>query len=96
MTIDVGQLITWIVVGAIAGWLASIVMTGHRFSTLTHIILGLIGAFVGGILFTLFKIQVPPSLAAIKFTIGLADIIVAFVGAIVVLLIAFLIYRRRV
>jgi uncharacterized membrane protein YeaQ/YmgE (transglycosylase-associated protein family) len=96
MTIDISQLITWIVIGAIAGWLATLVLRNHRWSTMASIGLGLIGAIVGGILFSLFHIQMPAALEAVKLTISLADIIIAFIGAIVILLLASVFYRGRV
>lgn len=94
--INVGDLITWIVIGAIAGWLASVVLRGRGMRPIWNVIIGLIGAVVGGFIFQIFKIQVPPSLAAIKLDLSLAQIIIAFVGAIVVLLLVHLLYRRAV
>jgi uncharacterized membrane protein YeaQ/YmgE (transglycosylase-associated protein family) len=61
-----------------------------------NIIIGLIGAVVGGFIFQALKIQVPPSLANLKIDFSLANIIIAFVGAIVVLLLVHLLYSRRV
>lgn len=46
---DIVNIIAWIVVGAIAGWLASIVMkTNASQGLLTDIIVGIIGGFLGG------------------------------------------------
>jgi len=75
-TINIDQLITWIVIGAIAGWLATLVMRNGRFGTLAGIALGLIGAIVGGILFALLHITLPAGLESAKLTISLADIII--------------------
>src|SRR5260221_10650418 len=94
LSFNLGQLLTWIIIGAIAGWLAGLVLRGRHMGTLWNIIIGLIGAIVGGILFNLLKIPIPAALNA-SIELKLADIIIAFVGAIVVLLIASLIYRRR-
>lgn len=42
-------LISWILVGGIAGWLASKIMnTDHSMGLLANIVVGVIGAFVGG------------------------------------------------
>ena len=95
MTIDVSTLIVWIIVGAIAGWLAGLLMRGHSLGTLTNIIVGLLGALVGGILFTLLHLSVPSFLNG-QLTVKVADIVIAFVGAVVVLLIVSLLRRRRV
>ena len=41
-------LLTWIVVGLIAGWLAGLVVKGGGFGVIGDIILGIVGALVGG------------------------------------------------
>src|SRR5689334_22701252 len=45
-----GGVISWLVVGLIAGWLAGMVMRGGGFGVLGDIIVGLIGSFLGGVL----------------------------------------------
>jgi uncharacterized membrane protein YeaQ/YmgE (transglycosylase-associated protein family) len=40
--------IFWIVIGGVAGWLAGVVMKGGGFGLLMDIVLGIVGAFVGG------------------------------------------------
>lgn len=47
------DLILWIVLGAISGWIASMVM-GASNTLLTDIILGVVGALVGGFIMSLF------------------------------------------
>jgi len=69
----------WIIVGAIAGWLADMVVPGVKVGVLGAIIAGILGGVVGGWLFSLL------GLGASGGMIG--SIIVAFVGAIIVLLI---------
>jgi len=71
--------ITWIVVGTIAGLLASATMRGSGFGLLGDLLLGIAGAFVGTWIFHEFSWRLP--LDGIP---GL--IVVAFVGAVVVLL----------
>jgi uncharacterized membrane protein YeaQ/YmgE (transglycosylase-associated protein family) len=48
------NILTWIIFGAIAGWVASI-LTGrnHRMGCLSNIIIGILGAFLGGFLMNL-------------------------------------------
>ena len=71
-------LLSWIVVGLIAGWLASMVMRGGRGNIVTDIIVGIIGALVGGFLAgQLFG--VPNAVNGINLT----SIVVAFLGAVV-------------
>ena len=48
-------ILTWLVLGLAAGWLASVVMgTSSKQGMMMDIILGLIGAFVGGFLMNIF------------------------------------------
>ena len=42
----------WIVVGLLAGWLAGKITRGHGFGCVVNILLGLIGAVIGGWIFT--------------------------------------------
>jgi uncharacterized membrane protein YeaQ/YmgE (transglycosylase-associated protein family) len=95
MQINIATLIVWIVVGAIAGWLAGLLLRGHGFGTLANIFIGLIGALVGGILFSLLHITLPSVFnQPLSFTLG--DVIIAFIGAVVVILIVSLLRRRGV
>ncbi len=50
-------LIGWIVIGLLAGWIAGQITRGQGFGCIVDIILGLIGAVIGGWLFT--KLQIP-------------------------------------
>jgi uncharacterized membrane protein YeaQ/YmgE (transglycosylase-associated protein family) len=80
------DILTWIIVGLVAGVLASLVVGG--FGLLADIIIGIAGAFVGGWLFRQFGWHAPFS--------GLAGtIFVAFIGAVVLLAILRLIRRAR-
>ncbi len=83
--------LTWIIVGLIAGILASVVMGGIGYGIIGDIIVGIIGAFLGGWLFSRLGVNTPFG--------GLAGtIFVAFIGAVVLLFIIRLIGRgsRRV
>jgi uncharacterized membrane protein YeaQ/YmgE (transglycosylase-associated protein family) len=71
-------LLSWIVVGLIAGWLANQTMRGGRGNAVTDIVVGIIGGLVGGFLAgELFG--VPNAVNGINVT----SIVVAFLGAIV-------------
>lgn len=48
LTLSPGGIISWIVVGLIAGWLAGVMVSGGGFGIIRDIVLGLIGALVGG------------------------------------------------
>jgi len=81
-------LFTWIIVGAIAGWLAGKVMKGRGFGLFGNIIIGVIGALVGGWL--------AGSLLNITSAISgfnLQTILIAFLGSVIVLYIAKLIRK---
>jgi uncharacterized membrane protein YeaQ/YmgE (transglycosylase-associated protein family) len=41
-------LLVWLVIGAIAGWLAGVIVKGYGFGIVGNIIVGIVGAFVGG------------------------------------------------
>ncbi len=75
---ELGGIIVWIIVGAIAGFLASKVLTGKGMGLIWDIVVGILGAFVGGWL---------ASLAHISVTNILVQIVVAFVGAVILLVI---------
>jgi uncharacterized membrane protein YeaQ/YmgE (transglycosylase-associated protein family) len=77
------HVVVFLIIGAIAGWLASWIVGGS--GLLTYLLSGVIGAFVGGYLFTALKINLP-----IK-NVWLSQIVTATVGAIVVVLVARLI-----
>jgi uncharacterized membrane protein YeaQ/YmgE (transglycosylase-associated protein family) len=79
----------WLIVGAIAGWLASIVMkTNGQQGLLMDIVVGIVGALIGGFLFNQFG-------AAGTTGFNIWSIFVAFVGAIVLLAVLRLMGGRR-
>jgi len=88
------QVVTWLIIGLIAGLLASILVRGRRFGLWGSIIVGLLGALIGGLIFTVLGIQVSPALAA-GITIRYIDILVAFIGAVIVLILVGAIWWRR-
>jgi uncharacterized membrane protein YeaQ/YmgE (transglycosylase-associated protein family) len=85
---NIGNLLAWIIVGGIAGWLASIVMkTDTRQGCLTDIIVGVIGGFIGG--FVLDQLGVGGQVTGLN----LGSILVAFVGAVILLAVLRLVRR---
>ncbi len=73
-------ILSWIVVGLIAGWLAGLVMKGRGFGLIGNIVIGIIGGLLGGFLASsLFKIANPVS------GLNLTTILVAFLGSIVLM-----------
>lgn len=84
------DLLTWLIVGLVAGVLASFVM-GGGFGIVGDIVVGIVGAFLGGWIFRTLGVGTPFA--------GLAGtIFVAFIGAVVLLFLLRLIRRgpRRV
>lgn len=53
----IGDLIWWLVVGLIAGWAAGKIMKGGGYGTVMDIVLGIVGAIVGGWLMSIFGIH---------------------------------------
>jgi uncharacterized membrane protein YeaQ/YmgE (transglycosylase-associated protein family) len=83
-------ILAWIVVGLIAGWLAGKVTRGSGFGLIGDIILGVVGALLGGFLATnLFGMADSIS----GFNLG--TIIVAFIGAVIVVVVIGLFNGRR-
>jgi uncharacterized membrane protein YeaQ/YmgE (transglycosylase-associated protein family) len=70
--ISLGGLVWWLVVGLIAGFLASLVMRGGGYGIVGDIIVGIVGAFIGGFL---------ASLVGIGAGGLIGTIIIAFIGA---------------
>ncbi len=83
-------IIAWIVVGGIAGWLASLVVRGTGLGLIGDIIVGIVGGLIGGFLLSLL---LPGSFSVTGFNLG--SIIVAFIGAVVLLLLVRLFTGRR-
>ncbi|MEA2329853.1 MAG: hypothetical protein QOE68_4812 [Thermoanaerobaculia bacterium] len=79
------SLIWFLIIGAIAGWLAGLLMKGGGFGILGDIIVGIVGAVLGGWLFGVLGISAGGGLVG--------SLIVAFIGAVVLLFLVRLIKR---
>lgn len=84
---DLTGIVIFIVVGLVAGFLASLVVMGRGRGWFWNLIIGILGAILGGWLSGLFHIH-----------LGFADIvnriIIAFIGSVILLLIWRLLFRR--
>jgi uncharacterized membrane protein YeaQ/YmgE (transglycosylase-associated protein family) len=91
MNISLGQLIVWIVIGALAGTVAARLLTGRKrgFGWLGNLIIGLLGGLIGGIVFQLLNLR----LTNLSLTFTLDDLIAAFVGSLILILLIQLIRR---
>lgn len=81
------NLIVWLIVGAIAGWLAGKVMKTHS-GLITNIAVGLVGAVVGGFLLDQLGMPTPSG------GLNLGTILTAFIGSVVLLAILNILRRR--
>jgi uncharacterized membrane protein YeaQ/YmgE (transglycosylase-associated protein family) len=81
---------TWIVIGLISGWLAGVAMKGGGFGIVGDIIVGVVGALLGGFLASkMLNIANPVS------GFNLETILVAFLGSVLVIFILRLFNWRR-
>lgn len=92
MSVTLSQVISWIITGVLAGSLAGLVLRGRRgFGRWGNVGIGLVGAVIGETLFSLLRVNF--GLAALR--VSLADIVQAFIGAVIFVIILFLVRRRN-
>ena len=81
-------IIAWVILGALSGWIASIIMDKNAsMGAIANIITGIVGAFIGGIVFNFIGAQKVTGL-------NLHSILVSVVGACILLWIVGLINRK--
>ncbi len=85
MNIDPTALVIWLLIGAIAGWLAGQIMKGGGFGLVGDIIVGIVGAFIAGELFPRLGIELGGGLVGV--------IIAAAIGACLLLFVLRLVRR---
>jgi uncharacterized membrane protein YeaQ/YmgE (transglycosylase-associated protein family) len=78
-------IIAWLIIGAIAGWLAGVLVKGGGFGLIVDIIVGIVGAFIGGWLAGVLHISLGGG--------WIGSIITAVIGAVILLFILRLIKR---
>jgi uncharacterized membrane protein YeaQ/YmgE (transglycosylase-associated protein family) len=79
------NLIWFLVVGLIAGWLAGVLVKGGGFGLLGDLVVGVVGAFIGGLLFSFLGLSSGGGL--------IGSLVVATIGAVVLLVIVRVIKR---
>jgi uncharacterized membrane protein YeaQ/YmgE (transglycosylase-associated protein family) len=82
------HLIGFLIIGAIAGWLAGKIMTGQGFGILWDVVLGVVGALIGGSVFSLIFGTRPTGL--------IISFIVALIGACAVVAVVHLVKREPI
>lgn len=70
------NLILFLIIGGVAGWLAGLIMKGRGFGVLANIGIGIVGSFIGGLVFGLLQLHAGG-------TIG--ELVTATVGAVLLL-----------
>lgn len=78
-------IIAWLIIGAIAGWLAGILVKGGGFGLIVDIIVGIVGAFIGGWLAGVLHISLGGG--------WIGSIITAVIGAVILLFLIRLLRR---
>jgi uncharacterized membrane protein YeaQ/YmgE (transglycosylase-associated protein family) len=84
------NLLVWIIVGGIAGWLASVVVRGGGMGIVGDIIVGIVGALIGGFVVSLL---LPGAFGLTGFNV--TSLVVAFISAVSLLFVVNLFMGRR-
>ncbi len=82
---EVESIVVWLVIGAVAGWLAGVIVKGGGFGLIGDIVVGIIGAVIAGWLLPYLHINIGSGIVA--------SIIDAVIGAVILLVILRLIKR---
>jgi uncharacterized membrane protein YeaQ/YmgE (transglycosylase-associated protein family) len=67
-------IVIWLIIGAAAGWLAGMIVKGGGFGLLGDIVVGIVGAFVGGALVTMLGVSIAPGLVGVIVTATLGAV----------------------
>lgn len=81
------SLVLWIIVGGLTGWLTGTLIRGRGYGCIGNVVIGIIGAVIGGWLFRIANIEALPGLIGSVFT--------AIVGAIVLITVLSMLTERR-
>ena len=73
------DIIAWLVVGAIAGWLGSMLMGQDNSSIVTDIVIGIVGAIIGGFVAGLLGMRVDPN------GFNVLSLVVAVIGSMILI-----------
>ena len=91
ISVTMDQLIVWLVIGGLAGFIVGLIFKGKKkgFGFFTNLLIGLIGAVIGGFIFDLLNIRLGMGRLVLSFD----DLIAAIAGAFI-LLITLVILRK--
>jgi uncharacterized membrane protein YeaQ/YmgE (transglycosylase-associated protein family) len=92
--INADDLITWLIVGALAGSLAAMIIKWRRegFGRLLNLAIGLVGALIGGFVFKMFNINLG---VVGTITVTSEDIVEAFIGSLIFFATLWIIQKLR-
>ena len=82
VTLDWGTIVIWVFIGIVAGFLASRVALGHGLGILGDVVVGILGALIGGFLASVLRVRIDIADHPI-----IGTMIIAFVGAVLLLLV---------
>lgn len=93
-TLDLGTIIVWLIIGALAGTAAGTVLSGGKggYGFIRNTLIGLVGAVIGGFLFDVFRVSIGV-LQAIQ--INAQQLLAAFLGAVLFVILLRGIGRNR-
>ena len=74
---DIERILVFLVVGAVAGWLAGFIVSGYGYGVLANIVIGIAGAFIAGARFRYFDFSIGSGM--------LSSILPATIGAVILL-----------
>lgn len=80
-------IVIWLVIGGVVGWLAGLIMRDNN-SVLVNVVVGIVGAFIGGLIFSGGTINQAP--------LDVTSFLVSLLGAVILLAIVNLVRRGRV
>jgi uncharacterized membrane protein YeaQ/YmgE (transglycosylase-associated protein family) len=91
MQIDFAALVVWLIVGGLGGYIAGMLikMRQSGFGVVGNIVIGLVGALIGGFLFDFFNISVAGDVS-----ISADDVIAAIVGSMILIIVLAFIRRK--
>jgi uncharacterized membrane protein YeaQ/YmgE (transglycosylase-associated protein family) len=78
--VDIQSLIIFLALGALAGWIAGLLMRGGGFGLLGNIVVGIIGAVLGGFLFSLLGISAGGPIGSLITAVAGAAVLLLIVG----------------
>jgi uncharacterized membrane protein YeaQ/YmgE (transglycosylase-associated protein family) len=94
MEIKLAEVVTWVIIGALAGSLAGRLVKRRKegFGHLANLGIGLAGALIGGLLFKIFRINIE---LLSQVTVSLQEIVAGFLGALIFLAIIWIVQKYR-